>query len=31
MFGQLNTRTRDHFKMMVPSHQDWQKDHPQMK
>jgi flavin reductase (DIM6/NTAB) family NADH-FMN oxidoreductase RutF len=27
MFGQLYTRTRDHFKMTVPSHDDWQKEH----
>jgi hypothetical protein len=28
MFGQLYTRTRDHFKMTVPSYEDWQKTHP---
>jgi len=28
MFGQLYTRTRDHFKMTVPSYEDWEKSHP---
>ena len=28
MFGQLYTRTRDHFKMTVPSYEDWGKSHP---
>ncbi len=28
MFGQLYTRTRDHFKMTVPAYEDWQKTHP---
>ena len=27
MFGQLYTRTRDHFKMTVPSYEDWEKTH----
>ena len=27
MFGQLYTRTRDHFSMSVPSYADWQEKH----